>query len=63
MTNLRLLPPTASYRTARRRPDTNDAAGAVFAGRFGEAATAVYFGKTLLDPAAKLFPGHSSERD
>jgi thioredoxin reductase len=30
---------------------------------FGEAATAVNFGKTLLDPKAKLFPGHSSERD
>jgi ferredoxin/flavodoxin---NADP+ reductase len=30
---------------------------------FGEAATAVNFGKTLIDPKAKLFPGHSSERD
>ena len=30
---------------------------------FGEAATAVNFGKTLIDPAAKLFPGHSSERE
>ncbi len=29
---------------------------------FAEAATAVNFGKTLIDPAAKLFPGHSSER-
>jgi ferredoxin/flavodoxin---NADP+ reductase len=30
---------------------------------FGEAATAVNFGKTLIDPTAKLFPGHSSEKD
>lgn len=29
----------------------------------GEAATAVCFAKTRLDPAAKLFPGHSSDRD
>ena len=29
----------------------------------GEAATAVCFSKTRLDPAAKLFPGHSSDRD
>lgn len=28
---------------------------------FGEAATAVNFAKTLLDPTAKAFPGHSSE--
>jgi thioredoxin reductase (NADPH) len=28
---------------------------------FGEAATAVNFAKTLLDPKAKAFPGHSSE--
>jgi thioredoxin reductase len=30
---------------------------------FGEAATAVNFGKTLIDPSAKLFPGHSSEKE
>lgn len=30
---------------------------------FAEAATAVCVGKTLIDPAAKLFPGHSSEKD
>jgi len=30
---------------------------------FGEAATAVNYGKTLIDPTAKLFPGHSSEKD
>jgi ferredoxin/flavodoxin---NADP+ reductase len=30
---------------------------------FGEAATAVNVGKTLIDPTAKLFPGHSSEKD
>ena len=30
---------------------------------FGEAATAVNFGKTLIDPTAKLFPGHSSEKE
>jgi thioredoxin reductase (NADPH) len=29
----------------------------------GEAATAVCFAKTRLDPSAKLFPGHSSDRD
>jgi thioredoxin reductase len=29
----------------------------------GEAATAVCFAKTYLDPAAKLFPGHSSDMD
>ena len=29
----------------------------------GEAATAVCFAKTYLDPGAKLFPGHSSDRD
>jgi ferredoxin/flavodoxin---NADP+ reductase len=29
----------------------------------GEAATAVCFAKTYLDPEAKLFPGHSSDRD
>ena len=29
----------------------------------GEAATAVCFAKTRLDPAAKLFPGHSSDMD
>jgi len=29
----------------------------------GEAATAVCFAKTRLDPASKLFPGHSSDRD
>ncbi|MDX2065133.1 MAG: NAD(P)/FAD-dependent oxidoreductase [Fimbriimonadaceae bacterium] len=29
----------------------------------GEAATAVCFAKTRLDPEAKLFPGHSSDRD
>lgn len=29
----------------------------------GEAATAVCFAKTRLDPDAKLFPGHSSDRD
>jgi len=29
----------------------------------GEAATAVCFAKVLLDPTAKLFPGHSSERE
>jgi thioredoxin reductase (NADPH) len=29
----------------------------------GEAATAVCFAKTMLDPAAKLFPGHSSDMD
>ncbi|MCW5941741.1 MAG: NAD(P)/FAD-dependent oxidoreductase [Fimbriimonadaceae bacterium] len=29
----------------------------------GEAATAVCLAKTLLDPAAKMFPGHSSDRD
>lgn len=29
----------------------------------GEAATAVCFAKTRLDPGAKLFPGHSSDRD
>ncbi len=29
----------------------------------GEAATAVCFAKTRLDPSAKLFPGHSSELD
>ena len=29
----------------------------------GEAATAVCFAKTRLDPTAKLFPGHSSDRD
>ncbi len=29
----------------------------------GEAATAVCFAKTMIDPAAKLFPGHSSEMD
>lgn len=29
----------------------------------GEAATAVCVAKTMLDPAAKLFPGHSSDRD
>jgi thioredoxin reductase (NADPH) len=29
----------------------------------GEAATAVCFAKTRLDPVAKLFPGHSSDRD
>lgn len=28
----------------------------------GEAATAVCYAKTLLDPSAKLFPGHSSDR-
>jgi ferredoxin/flavodoxin---NADP+ reductase len=28
---------------------------------FGEAATAVNFAKTLIDPKAKAFPGHSSE--
>jgi thioredoxin reductase (NADPH) len=28
---------------------------------FGEAATAVNVGKTLIDPTARLFPGHSSE--
>ncbi len=30
---------------------------------FAEAATAVNVGKTLIDPTAKLFPGHSSEKD
>jgi ferredoxin/flavodoxin---NADP+ reductase len=34
----------------------------LIASGFGEAATAVNFGKTLIDPSAKLFPGHSSER-
>jgi ferredoxin/flavodoxin---NADP+ reductase len=29
----------------------------------GEAATAVCIAKTRLDPAAKLFPGHSSDMD
>lgn len=29
---------------------------------FGEAATAVNFGKTVIDPSAKMFPGHSSEK-
>jgi len=29
----------------------------------GEAATAVCFAKTFLDPSAKLFPGHSSDLD
>ena len=29
----------------------------------GEAATAVCFAKTYLDPSAKLFPGHSSDMD
>jgi thioredoxin reductase (NADPH) len=29
---------------------------------FGEAATAVNYGKTLLDPTARMFPGHSSEK-
>jgi ferredoxin/flavodoxin---NADP+ reductase len=29
----------------------------------GEAATAVCIAKTMLDPGAKLFPGHSSDRD
>lgn len=29
----------------------------------GEAATAVCFAKTYIDPEAKLFPGHSSDRD
>ncbi len=29
----------------------------------GEAATAVCYAKTYLDPGAKLFPGHSSDRD
>jgi thioredoxin reductase (NADPH) len=29
----------------------------------GEAATAVCFAKTYLDPEAKLFPGHISDRD
>lgn len=29
----------------------------------GEAATAVCYAKTILDPGAKLFPGHSSDRD
>ena len=29
----------------------------------GEAATAVCFAKTYIDPTAKLFPGHSSDRD
>ncbi|HRJ26795.1 MAG TPA: NAD(P)/FAD-dependent oxidoreductase [Fimbriimonadaceae bacterium] len=29
----------------------------------GEAATAVCMAKTMLDPTAKLFPGHSSDRD
>jgi thioredoxin reductase (NADPH) len=29
----------------------------------GEAATAVCFAKTYIDPAAKLFPGHSSDMD
>ncbi len=29
----------------------------------GEAATAVCFAKTMLDPSAKLFPGHSSDMD
>lgn len=29
----------------------------------GEAATAVCIAKTMLDPNAKLFPGHSSDRD
>jgi len=29
----------------------------------GEAATAVCIAKTMLDPAAKLFPGHSSDMD
>ena len=29
----------------------------------GEAATAACFAKTRLDPSAKLFPGHSSDRD
>lgn len=29
----------------------------------GEAATAVCYAKTYLDPAAKLFPGHSSDMD
>ena len=27
----------------------------------GEAATAVCIAKTMIDPAAKLFPGHSSD--
>lgn len=30
---------------------------------FGEAATAVCVAKTLIDPQAKLFPGHSSDMD
>jgi thioredoxin reductase (NADPH) len=29
----------------------------------GEAATAVCYAKTRLDPNSKLFPGHSSDRD
>jgi thioredoxin reductase (NADPH) len=29
----------------------------------GEAATAVCFAKTYLDPSAKLFPGHSSDME
>lgn len=29
----------------------------------GEAATAVCFAKTVLDPEAKLFPGHSSDME
>lgn len=29
---------------------------------FGEAATAVNYAKTLIDPTAKMFPGHSSEK-
>ena len=29
----------------------------------GEAATAVCFAKTRIDPSAKLFPGHSSDMD
>jgi ferredoxin/flavodoxin---NADP+ reductase len=30
---------------------------------FAEAATAVNVGKTIIDPTAKLFPGHSSDKD
>lgn len=33
----------------------------LIASGFGEAALAVNVGKTLIDPTAKLFPGHSSE--
>ena len=29
----------------------------------GEAATAVCFAKTYIDPEAKLFPGHSSDME